>query len=92
MTFTCANEDNLPMEQQLEREKGRSKKANETIGTLLEQITQYKQVLENEKRVLEEQANQERSKNKQYKATVMKLEKQLDTLKGALGEAMQRYP
>jgi Tfp pilus assembly major pilin PilA len=87
--------DNLTIEQQLEREKRKSKKANATISALLQQITQYKAAIEGEQAALENQMKEERAKwkkeEKSLKNQAIKLDKQVDNLNVVLNQTAAHY-
>lgn len=90
-----SDDENLPIEEKLEREKLKSAKANETIGALLQQITQYKAAIEGEQAALENQVKEERARwkkeEKSLKAQVIKLDKQVDNLNLVLSQTAAHY-
>lgn len=50
--------EGVSVDEQLKREKAKAKKANQTIASLLQQVNQYKMVIEEEKVVLENELKQ----------------------------------
>lgn len=54
------SESESSLRDKLNREKSRTKKANETIANLLKQVNQYRMVLEEEKQLIQSQLKQER--------------------------------
>lgn len=85
------DETKLTTEDQLARERERTKKANETIYNLLHQVNQYKQVLEDEKMLLQGELKEERENKLFMLSKQSKLEKKLQKVSEAFQGATQEY-
>lgn len=62
---------NLSIEEKLFKEKEKSKKIKETMKILLEQITEYKMVMEEEKILLQNQLKEEKLKKEEIEKQVI---------------------